>query len=127
MARAAVWLQSAIIAATYLSSIVFGVLLRQGISPRRVARPMMANDLDAAEQAFADALIHAPPVGRTIHVYRGELALLRGLFPEARRDLERSLEINPERLSASLLLGLTLSASGEVGLGHARKDASLRE
>ncbi|HEX5061846.1 MAG TPA: ATP-binding protein [Kofleriaceae bacterium] len=44
-ARAAVWLQSAIIAATYLSSIVFGVLLRQGFSPKRVARPMMANDL----------------------------------------------------------------------------------
>ena len=41
-ARAAVWLQSAIIAATYLSSIVFGVLLRQGFSPSRVARPMMA-------------------------------------------------------------------------------------
>src|SRR5262245_46083843 len=44
-ARAAVWLQSTIIAATYLSSIVFGVLLRQGFSPKRVARPMMANDL----------------------------------------------------------------------------------
>src|SRR5262249_26616104 len=44
-ARAAVWLQSAIIAATYLSSIVFGVLLRQGFPPHRVARPMLANDL----------------------------------------------------------------------------------
>src|SRR5689334_3432345 len=42
-ARSAVWLQSAIIAATYLSSIVFGVLLRQGFEPKRVARPMMAN------------------------------------------------------------------------------------
>lgn len=44
-ARAAVWLQSSIIAATYLSSVIFGVLLRQGFSPKRVARPMMANDL----------------------------------------------------------------------------------
>ena len=44
-ARAAVWLQSSIIAATYLSSVVFGLLLRQGFSPKRVARPMMANDL----------------------------------------------------------------------------------
>ena len=43
--RAAVWLQSSIIAATYLSSIVFGVLLRRGIDPRRVARPMQAADL----------------------------------------------------------------------------------
>jgi len=44
-AAAAVWLQSAIIAATYLSSIVFGVLLRSGIEPRVVARPMQAVDL----------------------------------------------------------------------------------
>jgi two-component system, NtrC family, sensor histidine kinase PilS len=44
-ASAAVWLQSSIIAATYLSSIVFGVLLRQGFAPSRVARPMLANDL----------------------------------------------------------------------------------
>jgi two-component system sensor histidine kinase PilS (NtrC family) len=44
-ARAAVWLQSSVIALTYLSSIVFGVLLRQGFSPNRVARPMLANDL----------------------------------------------------------------------------------
>ena len=44
-ARAAVWLQSAIIATTYLSSIVFGVLLRIGVDPRKVARPMQAVDL----------------------------------------------------------------------------------
>ena len=44
-ASSAVWLQSSIIAATYLSSIVFGVLLRQGFAPGRVARPMLANDL----------------------------------------------------------------------------------
>ncbi|NVB81181.1 MAG: PAS domain-containing protein [Kofleriaceae bacterium] len=44
-ARAAVWLQSMIIGATYLASIVFGVLLQRGFSPKRVARPMLANDL----------------------------------------------------------------------------------
>jgi two-component system sensor histidine kinase PilS (NtrC family) len=44
-ARSAVWFQSGIIAATYLSSIVFGVLLRVGMSPRKVARPMWAVDL----------------------------------------------------------------------------------
>lgn len=43
--RAAVWLQSGVIATTYLSSIVFGVLLRRGIAPRRVSRPMLAVDL----------------------------------------------------------------------------------
>ena len=40
-----VWLQSTIIAATYLSSIAFGVLLRIGVAPRKVARPMWAVDL----------------------------------------------------------------------------------
>jgi two-component system sensor histidine kinase PilS (NtrC family) len=43
--RNAVWLQSMIIAATYVSSIVFGVMLRRGGAPSRVARPMLANDL----------------------------------------------------------------------------------
>ncbi|MBC7974265.1 MAG: hypothetical protein H7138_04715 [Myxococcales bacterium] len=43
--RAAVWLQSGIIGLTYLTSIVFGVLLRRGFSARRVARPMQAADL----------------------------------------------------------------------------------
>jgi two-component system sensor histidine kinase PilS (NtrC family) len=41
----AMWFQSAIIASTYASSIVFGLLLRRGFSPRRVARPMQATDL----------------------------------------------------------------------------------
>ena len=42
---AAVWLQSGIIAATYLSSIAFGVLLRRGAAPEQVAFPMQASDL----------------------------------------------------------------------------------
>ncbi len=43
--RAAVWMQSAVIAATYLSSILFGVLLRMGVPPRTVALPMHAVDV----------------------------------------------------------------------------------
>ena len=43
--RRALWLQSGVIAATYVSSIVFGVLLRRGFEPKRVARPVYANDL----------------------------------------------------------------------------------
>ncbi len=43
--RSAVWLQSSMIAATYLASVVFGVLLRRGLAPGRVARPMLANDV----------------------------------------------------------------------------------
>jgi two-component system sensor histidine kinase PilS (NtrC family) len=41
----AVWLQSTLLSVTYLSSIVFGILLRRGFAPRRVARPMQATDL----------------------------------------------------------------------------------
>jgi two-component system, NtrC family, sensor histidine kinase PilS len=41
----AVWLQSSIIAATYLSTVVFGLLLRRGYQPRLVARPMHAADI----------------------------------------------------------------------------------
>jgi len=43
--ESAVWLQCGIIALTYLTSIVFGVMLRRGHAPRRVARPMQAADL----------------------------------------------------------------------------------
>ncbi len=43
--RGSVWLQSLLLSATYVSSIVFGVLLRRGFAPRRVAAPMQATDL----------------------------------------------------------------------------------
>jgi two-component system sensor histidine kinase PilS (NtrC family) len=41
----AVWLQSGIIAVTYVTSIVFGVLLRRGVAARQIARPMQAADI----------------------------------------------------------------------------------
>ena len=44
-ARLAIWLQSSVIAATYLSSIVFGLQLRQGVDPRSVSRQMHVNDI----------------------------------------------------------------------------------
>ncbi len=44
-ARLAIWLQSSVIAATYLSSIVFGVQLRRGVDPLSVSRQMHANDI----------------------------------------------------------------------------------
>ena len=44
-AQTAMWLQSSIIAATYVSSIVFGVMLRRGVAPGRVARPMQIADV----------------------------------------------------------------------------------
>lgn len=45
VSRGVMWVQSGIIALTYLSSILFGVLLRIGMPPRKVARPMHAVDL----------------------------------------------------------------------------------
>jgi two-component system sensor histidine kinase PilS (NtrC family) len=42
---AEMWLQSSLIAVTYLSSIVFGVMLRRGVDARRVVRPMLGSDL----------------------------------------------------------------------------------
>lgn len=52
-ARAAVWIQSAIIAATYGSSIVFGVLLRQ----RRVELRRVASAMHVADVAITSALV----------------------------------------------------------------------
>jgi two-component system sensor histidine kinase PilS (NtrC family) len=44
-ARATMWLQSAIIAGQYVATVVFGMLLRTGVAPKRVGRPMLASDL----------------------------------------------------------------------------------
>jgi two-component system sensor histidine kinase PilS (NtrC family) len=70
-ARAAVWLQSSIIAATYLSSIVFGLLLRQGVSPERVARPMLANDL-----ALTSALVYVTGGAQSPYTFLYALTLV---------------------------------------------------
>lgn len=43
--RVPLLLQLGIIVATYVSSIVFGLLLRRGVSPTGIARAMLANDL----------------------------------------------------------------------------------
>ncbi len=43
--RSVLWLQSGLLSLTYVSTIVFGVLLRRGFAPRRVAKPMQATDL----------------------------------------------------------------------------------
>lgn len=44
-ARTTMWMQSAIIAAQYVATVVFGVLLRTGLAPNRITRPMLAGDL----------------------------------------------------------------------------------
>jgi two-component system, NtrC family, sensor histidine kinase PilS len=58
---AMLWLQSAIIAGTYLATVIFGLLLRQGFSPSRVARPMLATDLALTSAlAFVTGGVQSP-------------------------------------------------------------------
>lgn len=72
-----------------------------------------AGDLTGAGRAFRDGAAAAYPPGRTTYVYRGELAFLRGDLDAAVEDLGRSLRMNPERLSAELLLARVESARGD--------------
>jgi two-component system, NtrC family, sensor histidine kinase PilS len=67
----AVWLQSGIIAATYLTSIVFGVMLRRGFSPRQVARPMQAADL-----AVTSLLVYATGGAESPYIFLYALSIV---------------------------------------------------
>jgi two-component system, NtrC family, sensor histidine kinase PilS len=67
----AVWLQSGIIAATYATSIVFGVMLRRGFSPRQVARPMHAADL-----AVTSLLIYATGGAESPYIFLYALSIV---------------------------------------------------
>jgi two-component system sensor histidine kinase PilS (NtrC family) len=67
----AVWLQSGIIGATYLTSIVFGLLLRRGFAPRRVARPMQAADI-----AVTSLLVYATGGTESPYVFLYALSIV---------------------------------------------------
>jgi len=67
----AVWLQSGIIAATYATSIVFGVMLRRGFPPRQVARPMHAADL-----AVTSLLIYATGGAESPYIFLYALSIV---------------------------------------------------
>jgi len=69
--RSAVWLQSAIIAATYATSIVFGVMLRRGYAPRAVARPMQAADI-----AVTSLLVYATGGAESPYVFLYALSIV---------------------------------------------------
>src|SRR5262245_55666165 len=137
-ARAAVWLQSAIIAATYLSSVVFAVLLRQGVSPSRVARPMLANDL-----ALTSALVYVTGGAQSPYTFlyaltivaAGALSYRRGavtvtiasllslivvsLLAWARAiDLPLSAQVRPwEQTTADLIRTLGINVAALIGVG----------
>jgi two-component system sensor histidine kinase PilS (NtrC family) len=67
----AVWLQSGIIAITYLTSIVFGVMLRRGYAPRSVARPMQAADI-----AVTSLLVYATGGAESPYVFLYALSIV---------------------------------------------------
>jgi two-component system sensor histidine kinase PilS (NtrC family) len=67
----AVWLQSGIIAVTYATSIVFGVMLRRGFSARQVARPMHAADL-----AVTSLLIYATGGAESPYIFLYALSIV---------------------------------------------------
>ena len=67
-ARAAMYLQSSIVAATYISSIVFGVMLRRG---RSVARPMQVVDL-----AITSLLIYVTGGAQSPYVFLYALSIV---------------------------------------------------
>jgi two-component system, NtrC family, sensor histidine kinase PilS len=137
-ASAAVWLQSTIIAATYLASLVFGVLLRQGFAPKRVARPMMANDL-----ALTSALVYVTGGAMSPYTFlyaltivaAGALSYRRGavivtiasllslvavslLAWERAIDLPLSAQVRPwEQSSADLVRTLGINVAALIGVG----------
>ncbi|HEX3482711.1 MAG TPA: ATP-binding protein [Kofleriaceae bacterium] len=67
----AVWLQSGIIAATYATSIVFGLMLRRGYPPRQVARPMHVADL-----AVTSLLIYATGGAESPYIFLYALSIV---------------------------------------------------
>lgn len=67
----AVWLQSGIIAATYVTSIVFGVMLRRGFPAREVARPMQAADL-----AVTSLLVYATGGAESPYIFLYALSIV---------------------------------------------------
>jgi two-component system, NtrC family, sensor histidine kinase PilS len=67
----AVWVQTSIIAITYLTSIVFGVLLRRGMPPRQVARPMQAADI-----AVTSLLVYATGGAESPYIFLYALSIV---------------------------------------------------
>ena len=67
----AVWLQSGIIAATYATSIVFGVMLRRGFPARQVGRSMHAADL-----AVTSLLIYATGGAESPYIFLYALSIV---------------------------------------------------
>lgn len=124
-ARAAVWLQSSIIAATYFASIVFGVLLRGGLAPRRVARPMLATDL-----VLTSALVYLTGGAQSPYTFlyaltivaAGALSYRRGAVVTTVASLGSLIAIallawKPDESGLELVRTLGINAAALIGVG----------
>jgi two-component system, NtrC family, sensor histidine kinase PilS len=137
-AEAAVWLQSSIIVVTYLSSIVFGVLLRRGAAPTQVARMMQASDLAVTSlliyvtggaQSPYTFLYALSIVGAGAVAYRrgaivvtlaslGSLALVSLLAWTHTIDLPVSAQVHPwEQAGGELVRSLGINIAALIGVG----------
>ncbi|HEY0990754.1 MAG TPA: histidine kinase dimerization/phospho-acceptor domain-containing protein, partial [Kofleriaceae bacterium] len=94
----AVWLQSGIIAVTYATSIVFGVLLRRGVAPRRVARPMQAADI-----AVTSLLVYATGGAESPYIFLYALSVVSAGAVSYRRG---AVAVTLASISALLVVSL---------------------
>jgi two-component system, NtrC family, sensor histidine kinase PilS len=96
---AAVWLQCGIIAATYMTSIAFGVLLRRGFPPRRVAKPMQAADI-----AVTSLLVYATGGAESPYVFLYALSIVAaGALSYRRGAVVVTLASSTSLIAVSLL------------------------
>jgi two-component system sensor histidine kinase PilS (NtrC family) len=96
--RIAVWVQSTIIAATYLSSIVFGLMLRAGFAPRQVARPMLGTDL-----AITSLLVYVTGGAQSPYAFLYALSIVAAGALSYRRG---AVAITLAALAAMIAVGL---------------------
>ncbi|MEM7199501.1 MAG: tetratricopeptide repeat protein [Planctomycetota bacterium] len=73
--------------------------------------------LDDAEEA-ADAALRANPESADAHHAKGLIARARGLLKDARRHLERTVQLDPAHAEAWAGLALTLTESDEPSAAH---------
>jgi two-component system sensor histidine kinase PilS (NtrC family) len=96
--RIAMWLEIAVIVATYVSSIVFGVLLRRGFHPSRVARPMHANDL-----VLTSALVYITGGAQSPYMFLYALSIVSAGALSYKRG---ALTVTIASLAAALVVSL---------------------
>jgi tetratricopeptide (TPR) repeat protein len=72
----------------------------------------LSGDLDAAEQATAEAEAARASPGQ-VHMLRGQIALHRGQSREARRHLEKAVELLPDSVAAWGMLAAACADDGD--------------